>query len=79
MDLKTSEAKTSEAKASTDKPKDVLKNFGSPLIIDYISNSEDEAESKPKIEKKTIKPSFSKIEFVKSKERVKSPRKTIIK
>ncbi|GKC97951.1 hypothetical protein Tco_1168226, partial [Tanacetum coccineum] len=63
---------TSEAKASADKPKVVRKNFGPPLIEDWISDSEDEAESKPKIEKKTIKPSFAKIEFVKSKEQVKS-------
>nr|GEX20431.1 retrovirus-related Pol polyprotein from transposon TNT 1-94 [Tanacetum cinerariifolium] len=40
---------------------------------------EDEAESKPKIEKKTVKPSFAKIEFVKAKEQVKSPRKTTVK
>nr|GEU39436.1 hypothetical protein [Tanacetum cinerariifolium] len=52
---------TSEAKASADKPKVVRKNFGSPLIEDWISNSEDEAESKPKIEKKAVKPSFAKI------------------
>ncbi|GJR55555.1 retrovirus-related pol polyprotein from transposon TNT 1-94 [Tanacetum coccineum] len=32
-----------------------------------ISNSEDEAVSNPKIEKKTVKPSFAKIEFVKPK------------
>ncbi|GJU12727.1 ribonuclease H-like domain-containing protein [Tanacetum coccineum] len=57
---------TSEAKASADKPKVVRKNFGPPLIEDWISDSEDEAVSKPKIEKKTVKPSFSKIEFVKS-------------
>nr|GEV06426.1 hypothetical protein [Tanacetum cinerariifolium] len=70
---------TSESKASADKPKDVRKNF-SPLIIkDWISDNEDEAESMPKIEKKTIKPSFAKIKFVKSKEQVKSPRKTTIK
>nr|GEV22685.1 retrovirus-related Pol polyprotein from transposon TNT 1-94 [Tanacetum cinerariifolium] len=69
----------SEAKASADKPKVVRKNFGSPLIEDWISDSKDEAESKPKIKKKTVKPSFAKIEFVKSKEQVKSPRKTTIK
>nr|GEV19919.1 putative ribonuclease H-like domain-containing protein [Tanacetum cinerariifolium] len=69
----------SEAKASADKPKVVRKNFGSLLIEDWISDSEDEAESKPKIEKKTVKPSFAKIEFVKSKEQVKSPTKTAIK
>nr|GEV05426.1 hypothetical protein [Tanacetum cinerariifolium] len=43
------------------------------------ANSEDEAESKPKIKKKTVKPSFAKIEFVKFKEKVKSPRKTTVK
>nr|GEU95081.1 hypothetical protein [Tanacetum cinerariifolium] len=59
---------TSKAKASADKPKDARKNFGPPLIEDWISDSEVEAESKPKIEKKTVKPSFAKIEFVKSKE-----------
>nr|GFD24573.1 hypothetical protein [Tanacetum cinerariifolium] len=66
-------------KASADKPKVVKKNFGSPLIEDWISDSKDEVESKPKIEKKTVKPSFAKIEFVKFKEQVKSPRKTTVK
>nr|GEW76585.1 hypothetical protein [Tanacetum cinerariifolium] len=63
---------------TTYKPKDVRKNFGTPLIKDWISDSEDEVESKPKIEKKIVKPSFAKIEFVKSKEQVKSLRKTTI-
>nr|GEV58188.1 hypothetical protein [Tanacetum cinerariifolium] len=70
---------TSKAKASVDKPNDVRKNFGSPLIEDWISNYEDEAESKSKIEKETITPSFARIKFVKSKEQVKSPRKTTVK
>ncbi|GJT53391.1 putative ribonuclease H-like domain-containing protein [Tanacetum coccineum] len=70
---------TYEAKAKTDKPKVARKNFGPPLIKDWISDSEDEAVLKPKIEKKTVKPSFSKIEFVKSKEQVKSHRKTTVK
>nr|GEV04318.1 putative ribonuclease H-like domain-containing protein [Tanacetum cinerariifolium] len=70
---------TSEAKASADKPKFVRKNFGSPLIKDWISDSGDEDESKPKIEMKTIKSSFAKIEFVKSKEQIKSPRNTTVK
>ncbi|GKD87373.1 hypothetical protein Tco_1358527, partial [Tanacetum coccineum] len=52
---------TSEAKDSADKPKVVRKNFSPPLIEDWISDSEDEAVSKPKIEKKTVKPSFAKI------------------
>ncbi|GJR14479.1 hypothetical protein Tco_0797131 [Tanacetum coccineum] len=66
----------SEAKASADKPKVVRKNNGAPLIKDWVSDSEDEAESKPKIEKKIVKPSFAKIDFVKSKKQVKSSRKT---
>ncbi|GKA23831.1 ribonuclease H-like domain-containing protein [Tanacetum coccineum] len=71
--------KTSEDKDSADKPKVVRKNLDSPLIEDWISNSEDEVESKSKIEKKIVKHSFAKIEFVKSKEQVKSPRKTTVK
>ncbi|GJU69581.1 ribonuclease H-like domain-containing protein [Tanacetum coccineum] len=70
---------TSEAKASVDKPKVVRKNFRPPLIEDWISDSEDEAKSKPKIEKEIVKPSFAKIKLVKSKEQVKSPRKTTVK
>ncbi|GKF43585.1 hypothetical protein Tco_0130137, partial [Tanacetum coccineum] len=70
---------TSKAKDSADKPKVVRKNFGPPLIEYSISDSKDEAESKSKIEKKTVKSSFAKIEFVKSKEQVKSPRKTTVK
>nr|GFA43651.1 hypothetical protein [Tanacetum cinerariifolium] len=45
---------TSDAKTSADQPKDVRKNFGPPLIEDWISDSEDEAESKPKIDKKLL-------------------------
>nr|GEW48389.1 retrovirus-related Pol polyprotein from transposon TNT 1-94 [Tanacetum cinerariifolium] len=45
---------TSEAKVSADKLELVRKNFGSPIIEDWISDSEDEDESKPKIKKKTI-------------------------
>nr|GEU32064.1 ribonuclease H-like domain-containing protein [Tanacetum cinerariifolium] len=77
--VKKPEVETSEAKASADQPKVARKNFGPPLIEDRISDSEDEAESKPKIERKTVKPSFAKIKFVKSKEQVKSSRKTIVK
>nr|GEY37164.1 hypothetical protein [Tanacetum cinerariifolium] len=77
--VKKPTVKTSEAKASADKLKVVRKNFGPLLIEDWISDSEDEAELNPKIKKKTVKPSFAKIEFVKSKEQVKSPRKTSVK
>ncbi|GJT42153.1 ribonuclease H-like domain-containing protein [Tanacetum coccineum] len=68
---------TSEAKASADKPKVVRKNNGAPIIEDWVSDSEEEDMPQAKIQKKTVKPSFAKIEFVKSKEQVKSPRKTV--
>ncbi|GKB85994.1 ribonuclease H-like domain-containing protein [Tanacetum coccineum] len=70
---------TSKAKASADKPKIVKKNNGAPTIKDWVSDSEDEDVPQAKKEKKTVKSSFAKIEFVKSKEQVKSPRKTTVK
>ncbi|GJV82662.1 ribonuclease H-like domain-containing protein [Tanacetum coccineum] len=68
---------TSEAKASADKTKAVKKNNGAPIIKDWVSDSEEEDVSQAKKEKKTVKSSFAKIEFVKSKEQVKSPRKIV--
>ncbi|GJY82491.1 ribonuclease H-like domain-containing protein, partial [Tanacetum coccineum] len=70
---------TSESKTSANKPKEVTKNNGAPIIEDWVSDSEEEDVPQAKIQKKTVKPSFAKIEFVKSKEQVKSPRKTTIK
>ncbi|GJW16891.1 hypothetical protein Tco_0024327 [Tanacetum coccineum] len=77
--VKKPKAETSEAKASADKPKVVSKNNGAIIIKELVSDSEDEDELMPKIKKKTVKPSFAKIEFVKSKEQVKSSRKTTVK
>ncbi|GKC19788.1 hypothetical protein Tco_1021938 [Tanacetum coccineum] len=68
---------TSEAKASADKPKAVKKNNGAPIIEHWVSDSEEEDVPQAKFQKKIVKPSFAKIEFVKSKEQVKSPRKTV--
>ncbi|GJZ26236.1 putative ribonuclease H-like domain-containing protein [Tanacetum coccineum] len=48
-----------------------------PLIEDWISDSEDENETKFK--SKQRKPSFAKVEFVKSNEHVKTPRKIPVK
>ncbi|GJU81047.1 ribonuclease H-like domain-containing protein, partial [Tanacetum coccineum] len=53
-----------EAKASEAKPKAVRKNNGSPIIENWVSGSEEENVSQTKIEKKTAKPSFVKIDFV---------------
>ncbi|GKF08705.1 hypothetical protein Tco_0042929 [Tanacetum coccineum] len=71
--------KTREAKASADKPKVVKKNNGVLIIKDWVSDSEKEDMPHARFQKKTVKPSFAKIEFVKSKEQVKSPRKTTVK
>ncbi|GKA05291.1 hypothetical protein Tco_0684411 [Tanacetum coccineum] len=77
--VKKSVVETSEAKASADKPKVVRKNNGALIIKDWVSDSEEEDIPQAKKEKKTIKSSFAKIKFVKSKEQVKSPRKTTVK
>ncbi|GJZ89919.1 hypothetical protein Tco_0661846 [Tanacetum coccineum] len=57
----------SEAKASEAKPKAVRKNNGAPIIEDWLSESEEEDVPQANIKKKTVKPSFAKIEFVKPK------------
>ncbi|GKB76610.1 hypothetical protein Tco_0943505, partial [Tanacetum coccineum] len=62
---------TSEAKTSVSKPKSV----GEPLIEDWISDSEDQNETE--FNSKQRKPSFAKIEFVKSNEHMKTPRESI--
>ncbi|GJR29961.1 putative ribonuclease H-like domain-containing protein [Tanacetum coccineum] len=51
------------------------KSVSEPLIEDWISDSEDEIETKTK----QRKPSFAKVEFVKSKEHVKSPMESVKK
>ncbi|GJT47978.1 putative ribonuclease H-like domain-containing protein [Tanacetum coccineum] len=65
-DVATSEAKTSESKP---------KSVSEPLIEDWISDSEDENETKSKSTQR--KPSFAKVEFVKSNEHVKSSRDSV--
>ncbi|GKA89581.1 ribonuclease H-like domain-containing protein [Tanacetum coccineum] len=64
---------TSEVKTSESNPKSV----NEPLIEDWISGSKDENETKSK--SKQRKPSFAKVEFVKSNEHVKSPRESVKK
>ncbi|GJV29137.1 putative ribonuclease H-like domain-containing protein [Tanacetum coccineum] len=69
--------KNSEAKASEAKPKAVRKNNGAPIIEDWVSDNEEDDVPQAKIEKKTFKPSFAKIEFVKPKQQEKTARKTV--
>ncbi|GJV74513.1 putative ribonuclease H-like domain-containing protein [Tanacetum coccineum] len=62
---------TSKANTSESKPKSVSE----PIIEDWVSDSENETESKSR----QRKPSNSKVEFVKSNEHVKSPRESVKK
>ncbi|GKB60415.1 hypothetical protein Tco_0916601 [Tanacetum coccineum] len=64
---------TSKVKTSESKPKSVSE----PLIENWISNSEDENETEFK--SKQRKPSFAKVEFVKSNEHMKIPRESVEK
>ncbi|GJZ48587.1 ribonuclease H-like domain-containing protein [Tanacetum coccineum] len=61
----------SEAKANKAKPKANRKNNGAPIIEDWVSDSEEENVSQSKIKKKTAKPSFVKINFVKANKQTK--------
>nr|GEU50508.1 retrovirus-related Pol polyprotein from transposon TNT 1-94 [Tanacetum cinerariifolium] len=48
-----------------------------PSIEEWVSDDEEEDMSQPKIEKKIVRPSIVKIEFVKSKQQQKTARKTV--
>ncbi|GJS03051.1 hypothetical protein Tco_0319559 [Tanacetum coccineum] len=69
--VETSEAKASEAKSKA------VRN-GALIIEDWVSDNKEDDVPQAKIEKKTVKPSFAKIEFVKFKKQVKSPMKTTV-
>ncbi|GJU52316.1 ribonuclease H-like domain-containing protein [Tanacetum coccineum] len=62
-------------KSDEEVSKVVRKSDDSLIIEDWVSDSEEENVSQPKIEKKTVKPSVAKIEFVKPKQQEKTTRK----
>nr|GEW16248.1 hypothetical protein [Tanacetum cinerariifolium] len=64
-------------KTSEVEPKGIKKNDGALIIGDWVSDDEDESVSQPKIGKKIVKPSVSKIEFVISRKHDKNARKTV--
>ncbi|GJV61752.1 hypothetical protein Tco_1467852 [Tanacetum coccineum] len=66
-----------KAMASEEEPKVVRKNDDALIIKDWVSDSEEENVSQTKTEKKTVKPSIAKIEFVKPKQQEKTARKTV--
>ncbi|GJR75105.1 ribonuclease H-like domain-containing protein [Tanacetum coccineum] len=64
-------------KSDEEVPEIVRKNDDAPIIEEWVSNGEEENVSQPKTEKKIVKPSIAKIEFVKPKQQEKPARKTI--
>nr|GEX02957.1 hypothetical protein [Tanacetum cinerariifolium] len=66
-----------DAKISESKPKDVRKNTDALIIKEWVSDDEEEAVIQPKVEKKAVKTSIAKIEFVKPKQPKNKARKTV--
>ncbi|GKF70988.1 hypothetical protein Tco_0207102 [Tanacetum coccineum] len=64
-------------KSNEEVPKMVRKNDDAPIIKEWVSDTEEENVSQPKIGKKIAKPSIAKIEFVKPKQQEKTARKTV--
>ncbi|GKC98174.1 ribonuclease H-like domain-containing protein, partial [Tanacetum coccineum] len=62
----------------TNKPETARKENGASIIEDWVSDSDEENEPKVKTVEMFNKPSFAKINFVKSTKQVKSPRKTSV-
>ncbi|GJZ06993.1 putative ribonuclease H-like domain-containing protein [Tanacetum coccineum] len=66
-----------KAMSSKEEPKVVRKNDDALIIEEWVSDNEEEDVSQHKIEKKTVRPSIVKKEFVKSKQQQKTARKTV--
>ncbi|GKB46488.1 hypothetical protein Tco_0897241 [Tanacetum coccineum] len=73
-----SESVVEKPTIETNEPETVRKENGAPIIEDWVSNSDEENLPKVKTVEMFNKPSFAKINFVKSTEQVKSPRKTSV-
>nr|GEV78269.1 hypothetical protein [Tanacetum cinerariifolium] len=66
-----------KAKSCEEETKAVRKNNDGPIIEEWVSDNEEENMSQPKVEKKTVRPSIAKKEFVKPKQQKKTARKTV--
>ncbi|GKB17578.1 putative ribonuclease H-like domain-containing protein [Tanacetum coccineum] len=77
MSLLMSLVKNSKAMSSEEEPKVVRKYDDAPSIEEWVSDNEEEDLSQPKTEKKIVRPSIVKKEFVKSKQQEKTARKTV--
>ncbi|GJW81447.1 retrovirus-related pol polyprotein from transposon TNT 1-94 [Tanacetum coccineum] len=75
--FKVSLVENSKAMSIKDEPKEVRKNDDAPIIEEWVSDDEEEDVSQHKTEKKIVRPSMVKKEFVKSKQQEKTTRKTV--
>ncbi|GKB86495.1 hypothetical protein Tco_0958767 [Tanacetum coccineum] len=66
-----------KAMSSEEEPKVVRKYNDAPSIKEWVSDNEEEDVSQPKTEKKTVRPSIVKKQFVKSKQQEKTARKNV--
>ncbi|GKB58825.1 ribonuclease H-like domain-containing protein, partial [Tanacetum coccineum] len=73
-----SESVVEKPTVETNEPETSRKENGALIIEDWASDSDEENVPKVKIVEMFNKPSFAKINFVKSTEQVKSPRKTSV-
>ncbi|GJV34898.1 hypothetical protein Tco_1407375 [Tanacetum coccineum] len=73
-----SESVVEKPTVKTNELETARKENGAPIIEDWVSDSDEEKMPKVKIVKIFNKPSFAKINYVKSTEQVKSPRKTSV-
>ncbi|GJW05112.1 hypothetical protein Tco_1563968 [Tanacetum coccineum] len=73
-----SESVVEKPAIETNEPETSRKENGAPIIEEWVSDSDEENVPKVKTVEMFNKPSFTKINFVKSTEQVKSPRKTSI-
>ncbi|GJV17333.1 putative ribonuclease H-like domain-containing protein [Tanacetum coccineum] len=73
-----SESVVEKSTVETNEPKTTRKEDGAPIIKDWVSESEEENVPKIKTIEMFNKPSFAKINFVKSTKQVKSPMNTSV-
>ncbi|GKB29297.1 hypothetical protein Tco_0868698 [Tanacetum coccineum] len=78
VDESVSKSVVEKPTVETNEPETTRKENGAPIIKDWVSDSDEENVPKVKIVEMLNKPSFAKINFVKSTEQVKSPRKTSV-
>ncbi|GJY05250.1 hypothetical protein Tco_0371190 [Tanacetum coccineum] len=78
VDESVSESVVEKPTVETNEPETARKENGAPIIEDWVSDSDEENVPKVKTVEMFNKPSFAKINFIKSTEQVKSHRKTSV-